>query len=275
MDPALARAAHQVLEPIHASVYFQAESRSAYQAIGLKGYWMGYFASRAGAMGAVPPEMVIATFYNFAPRMVERAIPDAWRFSTVEQVLDARIAVARIAMQRLVGDTDVSEAAELSETAARAASPYGRTLFAAHAALPWPPEPVLRLWHAATLLREHRGDAHIAVLLAEDIDGCEAHLVHAAAGAIDPAQQQKSRGWTDEEWSSAAERLRACGVLDEERRFTDAGRALKHRIEQRTDELALAPYEAIGTAGVERLVELLSPFCGGVPYPNAMGLSRR
>lgn len=275
MDPRAARAAHQVLEPIHATVYFQAEAKSAYEAIGLKGYWMGYFASRAAAMGPVPPEIVIATFYNFAPQMVRRAIPDAWRFSSVERVLAARYEIARTATELLTGGGDLTEAADLAERAARAASTEGRALFAAHAGLPWPDEPALRLWHAATLLREHRGDGHVALLLAQGVDGLEAHLLHAAAGKIDAAQQRQHRGWTDEDWAAAAERLRARGLLDAEQRFTDAGRAFKERLEQRTDELAAPPYDAIGDDGTERLDELLSRFVGGVPYPNAMGLSRR
>ncbi|HEX9774110.1 MAG TPA: hypothetical protein VGB83_00820 [Actinomycetota bacterium] len=275
LKPSIARALHRVIEPVHAAVYFQPESKSSYEAIGLKGYWMGYFASRAGAMGPVPPEMVIATFYNFAPRKVRRAIPDAWRFCSVDRVLETRLDVARIAMERLVADADVSEAATLAETAARAAPAEGRALFAAHAALAWPDPPILRLWHATTLLREHRGDGHNTALLAEGIDGLEAHLMHAAAGLIDPARQRDYRGWSEDEWDAAAERLRARGLLDAGGAFTEAGAALKQHVEDRTDSLASQPYEAIGEPGCERLVELLAPFAGGIPYPNPIGLTPR
>jgi hypothetical protein len=280
MEPTTARALHNVLEPYHALVYFAPESRSAYQEIGLKGYWMGYFASRSAAFGPASAELVIASFYNFAPKMVRRAIPDAWSFSTPERVLETRYQVADLTTRRLLGSFDAAlleVAADLAERAARAASPEGRALFAAHAALPWPSEPHLRLWHAATLLREHRGDGHVAILLAEEIGGLEAHLFAVASGAIDRATQQPFRGWTDEEWGCAHERLRARGLLDADAEFTREGRALKQRIEDRTDLFASQPYEAIGEDGSARLLEAMRALIGAgdaVPYPNAMGLTR-
>lgn len=222
MDPRVARTMWKAIEPYHAVVYFAAETTSAYGAIGLKGYWMGYFASRSAAFGEASADLVLATFYNFHPRLVQRAIPDAWRFSSPDAVLAARYEVAAAATRRFPGsDAQIAEALVLAEAAARAATPQGRALFAAHAALPWPHDPRLRLWHATTLLREHRGDGHIALLVGYGIDGLEAHIVAAADGRVDPAWQKQARGFSDEEWSAGEERLRARGLIDEGSHLTE------------------------------------------------------
>src|SRR5215218_3445746 len=143
-------------------------------------------ASRSAAMGPVPAEVVVATFYNFHPRMVHRAIPDAWGFAPPEAVLAARLEGADAALRRLLGGwaegPEAAEAAALGRRAMEGRDPAGRPLFAAHAALGWPEEPHLALWHAATLYREFRGDGHVACLLADGVDGCEAHVLAAGAG---------------------------------------------------------------------------------------------
>jgi len=280
VDQAVARRMWQLVEPVHAVVYFAPEARAAYTDAGLKGGWMGYFASRAAAMGPVPPEMVIATFYNFHPKMVRRAIPDAWSFSTPEKVLRARLQVADLALRRLLGgevETDhVSGAARLARRAAETAEPVGRALFAAHAALPWPDAPHLELWHAATLLREFRGDGHVAVLVANEIDGCEAHVLITTDYVMPAEMQRANRGWSEEEWAAAEDRLLARGLINASG-LTDAGRRLRLAIEDATDRLALAPYRELGAAGcaeLERhLLEINRAVGATIPYPNPMGLT--
>jgi helix-turn-helix protein len=280
VEPAVARRMWQLLEPIHAVVYFAPETRVAYEDAGLKGGWMGYFASRAAAMGPVPPEMVIATFYNFHPAMVRRAIPDAWTFSTPEKVLRARLQVADLALRRLLGPNiagkHVKSAAGLARSAAEAAEPAGRPLFAAHAALAWPDEPHLELWHAATLLREFRGDGHVAVLVANEIDGCEAHVL-LVADAVMPAEMQRAnRGWSKEDWAAAEDRLVARGFMNGAG-LTDAGRRLRAAIEDATDRLALTPYNWLGTTACAEmeahLLDVNRRLGGAVPFPNPMGLT--
>jgi hypothetical protein len=282
VEPAVARRMWQLLEPIHAVVYFAPETRVAYPEAGLKGGWMGYFASRAAAMGPVPPEMVIATFYNFHPAMVRRAIPDAWTFSTPEKVLRARLQIADLALRRLLGPDIASEhvtaAVGLARHAAEAAEPAGRALFAAHAALPWPDEPHLELWHAATLLREFRGDGHVAALVANEIDGCEAHVMIVADYVMPAAMQRANRGWSEEEWAAAEDRLLARGLMNATG-LTDAGRRLRATIEDATDRLALSPFTKLGTAACAELeghlIEINRGLGGAVPFPNPnpMGLT--
>lgn len=228
----LARRAWLGVEAVHAVVYFAPEARDAFAALGLKGFWMGYFASRAAPLGPVPASVVEATFFGFSPNMVRHA-------------------------------------AELARSAVEAADVGGRPLCAAHRALPWPGSPLLDLWHAATVLREHRGDGHVAALVAEGFDGLEAHVLQAVAGGIGRDVLQPNRGWTDDEWSAAEKRLRVRGVLD------DRGRAAKAAVEERTDLAAMRPYEHVD---VELLCELLEPLRaailggGGIPVPNPMGM---
>jgi hypothetical protein len=271
-----------VYEPYHAAVYFAPEARQAYTAAGLKGFWMGYFASRAAALGPVSAPVVTALFFNFAPRMVERAIPDAWRFSTPERVLAARFEAVDHALRRLLGDavhsSGLSEAAALAQQATEGCDAAGRPLYAAHSALTWPQEPHLILWHAATLLREFRGDGHVANLLAAGLDGCEALVTMAASGAVARAVLEPHRGWSEEEWAAAEHRLRERAWLDQSGTLTEEGRARRREIEARTDLLALPPWERLGAAGTSRLYELLRPLCrqiataGGVPFPNPVGV---
>jgi len=281
MESTQARRLWQLLEPIHTVVYF-AQDKATYAEAGLRGGWMGYFASRAAPMGSVAPEVVVATFYNFAPAMVHRAIPDAWSFSSPEAVLEARLTVAERGLRALLPDGEdqvIEEAAQLTRTAAEACRPVGRPLFAAHAALPWPEDPLLSLWHGATLVREHRGDGHVAALLMAEIDGCEAHVVAAAAGIVDAESQRTMRGWTESEWAGAELRLRERGWVDDSG-LTALGVEARQDLEDRTDRLAIDPVTALGDEGCDRLADLLSGLLGravpggGLPYPNPIGVPR-
>jgi hypothetical protein len=264
-----ARRAWLGLEAVHAVVYFAPEARDAYAGIGIKSFWMGYFASRAAPMGAVDASVVEATFFGFAPDMVRRALPDAWAVARPADVLAARRTAAEAALHRLLGPVDVEEVAALTRDAVGHADVGGRPLFAAHRALPWPGSPLLDLWHGATLLREHRGDGHVAACVVEGIDGLEAHVLQAVIGGIPRETLQPNRGWTDAEWLDAEKRLRVRGVLD------DRGRTKKAAIEARTDEAASRPYESIDA---DRLCALLEPLRaailagGGIPIPNPMGM---
>ena len=281
VEPSTARAVWRVLEPYHAVVYFAPEARTAYSAAGLKGQWMGYFASRAAAMGQVGSETVVATFHNFHPRMVRRAIPDAWSFSTVDRVLEARHAIADEALRRLCGDrlddASMAEASALAQRAVAAIDPAGRPLGGAHAALPVPDAPHLALWHAAAALREHRFDGHVAVLVGYGVDGCEALVTAVAAGAVTREVLQAFRGWSDEEWDAACERLRRRGFLDADGSFTDDGRRLRGTLEYRTDVCATPPLATLGEDGCARLVALMRPLvdriieAGGIPAISPIG----
>ena len=270
-DPAaltLARKAHHTLEPIHTLVYFAREGGDVYAELGVSGGMRPYFASRSAALGRTTAEVVIATFYNFAPWTVRKAIPSVWDVTTPEQIGQARLRVVDAAMRRVLGDdvvtsAEMKEAADLAYEAATVIGDdtSGRPLFAAHAALPWPDEPHLRLWHAQTLLREHRGDGHIAALLLAGLDGCEALVSYVPLGEGLPLPLLRaSRGWSDEEWSAAQQRLRDRGLLDADGNHTAAGRTQREQIEGLTDRAAVAPWEQLGAERTNRLRDLVRPW---------------
>jgi hypothetical protein len=281
----VARRAWTLFEPIHAIVYFAPEARPTYKAAGLRGGWMGYFASRSAPMGAVSAEVVTAVFHNFQPAMVARAIPDAWRYSSPEQVLDARLAVADSALRRLwaeeITSPDVREAAELALEVSSALPDGGRPLFAGHAGLAVPAEPHLALWHACTLLREHRFDGHVAALTVHDVDGLSALRIAVAAGtSVDADTLRSFRGWTEDEWAAGGAHLRERGVIDDAGALTNAGTQLRGAVEQATDRLAASPWESLPGERRERLFKLLGGLAGrlegegGLIYPNPIGVGR-
>lgn len=279
----IARTAWKTLEPYHAMIYFAPEARTAYTEAGLKGFWIGYFASRVAAMGAVSASVVAATFFNFHPNMVARAIPSAWHLSNPEGVLAARLHAADAALRRFLGtriaSAEIAEAAELARLATEGCAVAGRPLFAAYTDLAWPSEPHLILWHAATLLREYRGDGHVIALMAEGLDGCEAHLTQVGTGNVPREVLQSNRGWSNEEWAAAHTRLQKRGLLDEAGKLTPRGKALRQAVEDRTDQLALPPWHHLGEEKYARLLQLVEPLSiriveqGGIPIPNPMGVS--
>jgi len=255
----VARRLWSLFEPLHAVTYFTPPAASAFEAAGLTGFWRRYFAGRAAALGAVGPGPVTAAFFGFAPAMVTRAFPAVWGRITPPHALAARLAGARAALTELfdgLPPETVAGAADALEAAARRVDLPGRVLAGAYADLVWPVDPVGRLWHAATLLREHRGDGHVAALLTAGVDGTESLVwrVGVDGGRLREVSQP-ARGWTDEEWDAAAARLIDRGWLTAGGAATEAGRAAYDEVEALTDRLAAGPWET----GAERCAELLAP----------------
>ena len=248
-------------------IYFAPEAVAAYGELGLKGR-AGYFASRSAALGVVPAPVVVAAFYNFNPVLVGESIADAWSATDPAAVLAARYAAADQALRGTLGDAitspEMRRAAALLRAAAEAVigDVAGRPLFAAHAALPWPAEPHLVLWHAQTLLREYRGDAHVAALLTAGLSGVEALATHAASGAVPAETLRTSRAWSEADWTGAVSGLRERDWLteDAEPTFTPAGAARRAEIERATDENSVTPYAHIGESACAELQALVRPF---------------
>jgi hypothetical protein len=283
VDEHRARRLWRALEPYHAVVYFAPEPQAACTELGTRGYWMSYFALRAAPLGAAPPELVAALFYGFAPRLVARAVPDTWRVAAPERFLAVRLEAVDAALHRLLGaetlrSAEVAQAAELAREAALAAPTAGRAMAAANAALPWPEPPHLVLWHAQTVLREQRGDGHVAALLTAGLDQVESLALHAAEIAMDPAWMRTRRGWTEDEWAAGVDRLVERGLLGRDGALTDAGRACRATVEAHTDALADASRAALGDARAARLTELVEPLVraivagDGFMRDNPMGL---
>src|SRR5687767_10877349 len=261
LDPAMVARAHRAIEPLHSHLYFSPEHDERFSGLGLKPGRMSYFAGRAAPMGAVGAGVVTATFYNFSPSLVAHMIPRAWTLASPDQVLAARLDAARASLTRLLGEDaagspEVAELAGLLREACSVLTPEGRPLYAGHADLPWPDEPLLQVWRGATLLREHRGDGHIAALLAAGLGGLEALINYTATGrGFTEDGAKATRGWKDEEWAACRGRLAERGLLDDAG-LTDEGKALRARIEAATDAMAAPPWEHLGPERTARVMEL-------------------
>lgn len=260
------RRCHNTLHPLHSAFYFSSEHNQEFAAIGLEPGAMAYFAGRAAPMGPVGAGVVTATFYNFNHALVERHIPRAWELAPPPVVLAARLRITDAYLTRLLGPEVISsaqltEAAELALHATEACEIAGRPLYAGNAGLTVPDVPHLALWHATTLLREHRGDGHQASLALAGLDGLEALVTDSATGkGFTPYFLQATRGWSAQEWADAQDRLRDRGLLDKDGELTGQGVELRREIEENTDRLGFAPYQHLGADRVERLTELVTPF---------------
>ncbi|MGB8380184.1 MAG: hypothetical protein WCG47_02855 [Dermatophilaceae bacterium] len=247
----------QLFEPVHDVTYFCAEPRLAGNALGFRGFWMAYFAFRSAPLGPCDPAVVAATFYGFHESRVRRALPAAWSFATATDAIAARQASAASALNRIrqqadIADEEVAPIAEDLWEVSQRCSDYGRPLGAANRALGRPADPVARLWQAATTLREHRGDGHIAVLVARGISPVEAHLLKSRSGESDEPNLQSGRGWSEQEWTAAEECLTRAGLLHEGR-LTDRGRREHDEVERATDACALQPWVGLPEARLDRL----------------------
>jgi hypothetical protein len=271
--PDLVRRLGVLTEMIHAIVYFSPEPQAAYAELGLRGYWRGYFASRAAPLGPVGPELVTALFAGFAPTMVARALPQVWSIARPEQVRSARLAGATAALQRLLR-TDpaapvapsiaasiapsIEAAAELTDRCVQALPLPGRPMAAAQAGLERPSDPLAALWHDCTVLREYRGDGHLIAVAASGLTWPEPHLLK---GARAHPRLQELRGWDEGIWAEAADRMRG----------RDPG-----ELEALTDTLAAPAYRVLGADGQDELAHLLEPLAratdADMPQPNPMGL---
>jgi len=266
----------QAVEVVHDVVYFAPDTKQRYETVGLKGYWMGYFASRSAALGTAAPEVVVALFHGFAPRMVHRALPDAWSMASRDDVLAARYDLARDALAPGLADADVERLAKELSAIWPSLDFAGKALAAAHASLPEPADPLGRLWHAATILREYRGDCHVALLTSAGLDGAAANAFAVADGRAVP-NQREMRGGADDEWAEAYERLRRRAWTDEQATITESGRAARAQIEDATDRVCAASFDEEAQARTitveDELVSAARALqtSGAMPYPNPTG----
>ncbi|MFJ4744034.1 hypothetical protein [Streptomyces sp. NPDC088775] len=266
LPPRAGRRCHNAVNPLHSTIYFSPDLGKELGELGIEDSNAVYFATRSAAMGAVGPGTVTAAFYNFNHDHVARHLPAVWSVASPQAVLDARLRAVDTTLRRLLGEEaiaspELAEAAGLALRAAEGCTRHARPLYAAHADLPVPEQPHLAYWHAGALLREHRGDGHIAALLTAGLDPLEALVSHTATGkGMSPRWILATRGWDGDDWVAACERLRGRGLLDAEGELTEAGIALRTELEEATDRLDAAPYEHLGAAGVERLTELTRGF---------------
>src|SRR4051794_29324529 len=259
----IARRMFELVEPIGAIPYSAHEPNEAMFALGFTNYWDTYFAGRAAALGFVPAEVVDALFYNFAPGEVARHIPKVWRTTTPESAIAARQLGCVNALRRILGDhvdsPHFARATELLINAATSAPVHGRPMYAALCALPIPDEVVARLFHAASLLREHRGDGHIAALMVEGIGGLEAHVLLALDMNMPAEKFGRIHHLPAPLLAAVIDGMRDRGLIGEDGWLSEAGRAVKQRVEAFTDDLAAKPYESLTPDESRELVATLEP----------------
>lgn len=243
-------------------VYFVPEANEKFGELGLE-FRMQYFASRAAPMGAVAANVVAATFYNFNPQLIASVIPAAWELVPPATVTRARYEIVSTALPRVLGDElthspELARAAELLRRVAESVpNADGRPLYAGHAELPWPDTPHVQLWHAITLLREYRGDGHIAALMTNGLSGLDALITHTAMGIgfnVDFAR--RSRGWSRDQWKAGTEHLTSGGILRSDGELTPAGTDLRSTVENLTDELGYPPWRTLPADQADELVGL-------------------
>lgn len=260
----MARRLFQLVEPVAVVTYMANEPTEAVMALGLRNVWDAYFAGRVAPLGRdVPPAVVHALFYNFAEGEVARHIPKVWDTVTPRAANAAREQGSVAALRRILGDLAdtpaVARAADLVVAAGTSARTEGRGMFAAVRTLPVPTEPLARLWHGANLLREHRGDGHVAALLAVGIGGTEAHVLHALSEGMPPEQFGRVSHLPRSQLTAVVDGMRTRGLVGDDDWLTSTGRQAKERVEALTDELAAPAYDTLQPAELEQLVEDLEP----------------
>ena len=259
----MARRMFELVEPIGLIPYSADEPNEAMFALGFTNYWDTYFAGRAAPLGRVPAEVVDALFYNFAPGEVARHIPKVWRTTTPEAAMAARQMGCVKALRRILGDHVGSPAfARATQLLLRAATsaPYeGRPMYAALRAVPVPEEVVARLFHAASLLREHRGDGHIAALVTEGVGGLEAHVLSALDMGILAEKFGRVHHLPAAQLAAVVDGLRDRGLIGDDSWLSERGRAVKQRVESLTDDLAAVPYGRLEPDELDELMAKLEP----------------
>ncbi|WP_283098453.1 hypothetical protein [Frankia sp. AgB32] len=269
----------RLFEPVHGVPYLSPASAATWEDAGLKGYWRGYFAARAAPLGLVEAAPVVGAFFSFSPAMVARVVPAVWTHLSPEKALVVRLAAARAALGPVVGALGADELTELAallRSVVERLPVAGRVLGAANVALPWPDDPLGIVWQATTALREHRGDGHIAALVTAGLDGPESLVWRVGRGGTDRAFYQQIRGWTDDEWDAAAERLRSRGWLDATGAPTSAALTAAEELEAVTDRAARSAWDELGPAATERVAALLDPLAraaaGTLIWPSPTGV---
>lgn len=259
----MARRMFELVEPIGVIPYSADEPNEAMFALGFTDYWDTYFAGRAAPLGLAPAEVVDAIFYNFAPGEVARHIPKVWRTTTPEAAIAARQLGCAKALRRILGDQvdtpAFARAADLLLEAATSAPPEGRPMYAALRAVPYPDDVAARLFHAASLLREHRGDGHIAALMIEGVGGIEAHVLSALDGGMPAESFGRIHHLPGPQLAAVIDGMRERGLIGDDGWLSEPGRSVKRRVEALTDNLAVRPYESLEPAELDELMATLEP----------------
>ena len=254
-----ARRLRNGVEPIAAGVYFAPEAHAAYVALGFDGSPVtqdgvarpelkAYCTSRGACMGQVTGEVVASAFGCFNPRIVAGAVEAGWQITSRQAILEARERASTAMLRRVLGDRPegLERVTKILRRAADAAPWEGRPIFGGLRSLGYPGTPLGDLWRAADLLREHRGDSHVIAWAVGGADAVEILLLTEQWWGVPARSYTPSRGWTAADMDAGFERLEQRGLMTDDERLTDAGRAFREEVEVRTDMLERPVVEALG-----------------------------
>jgi len=275
---ARARRAWELLETIHVVTYFAKACRQAFKDLGVPDSWDRYFGGRAAPLGRVAPSAVAAIFYGFAEHLAEEHLGPAFEAASPEQFLRARLEGATSALGDLAGQAEFARAAVALGPVARILPELpasGAPLFAANRAAGLSEDPLTRTFQLATVVREWRGDHHNAILAANGIDGCAAHVLMYAIGAEPLEVAREGRGWSAAEWDRSRDTLAARGLVANDGSATAEGRELRAAIERATDA-AMAPiFAGLDDSGLDRLADALAPIADQLTASKELPTMRR
>jgi len=267
------RKLRDVCEPIGANVYFAPEAHQRYTALGMNGA-SGYFCSRGASLGQ-PPGMVVASAFGvFSPAVVVPAVDAGWAAATRDDVLRARHDGATASLRRLLGEPDaaaIARAVELLQRGLAAAEHAGHPLFSGLKSLPWPDTPFGQLWRCCDMVREHRGDSHIAVWTRAGVAPVEIQLMSELLLRIPLKTYSLTRGWTVEQMDAAIAGMRDKGWVEPDSdAFTPEGRRFRDQIESDTDAMEHDIIHAIGD-GFDELIGILQPWAAAIVSAGIAG----
>jgi hypothetical protein len=240
-----ARRLRDAVEPIAAVSFWARPVYDAYEALGLD-FLTGYVWSRSSVLGEAEPSVVAATFGVFEPGAVAALLTAGRSACSLADVRAARERGSSEALRTVVSDAEgLPETVGALREAASCADIAGRPLYAGALGQPWPQDVHGQLWHAATLVRECRGDSHLGACVAAGLSGLEANVLTEAWVGYEPLAYTGTRAWSPEAMAAAQDRLRSRGLLDGER-LSEAGRALRTDVERATDAAMAPVVEALG-----------------------------
>ncbi|HYD09483.1 MAG TPA: MarR family winged helix-turn-helix transcriptional regulator [Acidimicrobiales bacterium] len=276
MAPHPVRRLGTLVEPLAAGVYFAPEAHAAYTELGgLDDFWAPYYASRGASLGDVPSGVVAAAFGVFNPAHMHEQLTQAWAKAPASKWWDARVQGATAQLERLLGPNPegAERATELLRRIADASPHAGRPFFGGLAGQAWPGTLHGDLWHAADLVREHRGDTHTATWVAHGLTAPEIMMLTELWWGLPHGSYLASRHWDADAIASGLDRLRREGWIDgDPPTLTDAGIAYRVSIEDKTDEAERGVLDGVLTdAERDELFAILKPMaatiCAGGGYP--------
>ena len=239
------RRLRDAIEPIATICYWSEPAYDAYAALGLD-FLQGYVWSRGCVLGEPDGSVVAAAFGVFEPGLIGQLYDAARATAGLADIRAARETGAVTALRTVLGAPEqVAEVTGALRRAAEAADTAGRPLFAGLAGLPWPADELGQLWHACAMLRELRGDSHLAACVAAGLTGLEANILTELQVGWPLHSYTATRGWPPEAMNLATVSLRERGLIGDDA-LTGAGASLRADIEEATDRQLAPARDAIG-----------------------------